>query len=284
MKRKSKFIALVLCIATVLGGISSAYAIEEQKDTGSKEIRNTSGYLTEGEVFAALAYTFDDVELSNATNNKKVYSPNGVPIKNFTAEDYSNFTDNSYGGMYLDKNGNLVLCYTEGSDMLKKVDASAKNSSNQLLNESKEVLSHNVVLKSVEYSYADLLSTYEELSSIVDQYIGFSALWVSNEDNRVVLEILPGPEGEKTKEQLSSMFDQNMLLFLEADPDDRYKAISSINGTSQISTPDGDYVSSSTPAGRMWSSSKGYYGIITCGHGHKVKDTVYKGRTFKADW
>lgn len=60
-------------------------------------------------------------------------------MESFDSKSYSNYTNNEYGGMYLDENGVLVLCYVEKSNTLKTVQnlslkASLFRSENALIN------------------------------------------------------------------------------------------------------------------------------------------------------
>lgn len=137
MKNKKILVVVLLCIFMMLSGFS-AYVVTSNENIESEyNMGNGGGYLSEEEVFEALAFTYNDSKLLSAIDSSKVKTPSNFIIKEFHAEDYSKYTNNQYGGMYMEENGELVLCYRNGSDMLSKAMNNNEEFSGKLLNSSK---------------------------------------------------------------------------------------------------------------------------------------------------
>ncbi len=98
----------------------------ESQMNSSQEI--TDFVLTEEEVFEALAYTYDDVSLKKEITSLNKEISNGRKIYIFDSTAYFEFTDGQYGGLYIDDNGNLVICYTDGEIYNKMTALNARKS------------------------------------------------------------------------------------------------------------------------------------------------------------
>lgn len=280
MKNKKIFV-LLLCIFMMLSGFS-AYAVTSNGNIESEyNMGNGGGYLSEEEVFEALASTYNDSKLLSAIDSSKVKTPSNFIISEFHAEDYSKYTNNQYGGMYMEENGELVLCYINGSDMLSKAMNSNEEFSGKLLNSSNKVIANSVTVKSVKYSYAELLKVHTYLNENANQHKGMGNSAIDIRNNKISIGVYASSEGKKAKRDLTSLFGEDMFSFVEIDPDDLPKFIANIGGTSEIRNNGilGFNPTKSTPAGRMYSPSKGYYGVITCAHGYTNGDSIYTGST-----
>ncbi|MCL1914329.1 MAG: hypothetical protein FWG10_10770 [Eubacteriaceae bacterium] len=102
--------------------------------------------------------------------------------------------------------------------------------------------------------------------------------WVDEENNRVVVGIVEDDKAGQTKKELLSALGEGMVSFVKSDPQDEIKLSATIHGTSKIyKRIDSQYISSSTPAGKMYSASKNMTGVIACGHGYSRSDIIYTG-------
>ena len=229
-------------------------------------------YLSEQDVFEALSHTFDDNKLTNQILRQTVKSPSGATISSFNSEDFSRYTNNEYGGMYLDDDGTLVVCFVDNSDYLKRADKrllSSRTATNALINSEEKVIVENYVVKSVKYSESELLAAYELVNSYIAETGLVKTADVNPIKNRIILGVTKASDIEAVKKALSTI--ENMLDFEVLDDDFKVEEIATINGTSEIHNK--QY--SSTPAGRLYSSSLNQYGIITCGHNWNIDDNVY---------
>ena len=212
MRQKRNFI-LLLCIFVMICGLSIYWATEK-RSIGSEHIEpgdivgnGVYGvYLSEEEVFEALAFTHNDLELLSQIHASG----------DFHAEDYSKHTNDQYGGMYLDKDGNLVICYLNGSEMLSKAEISNEQYSGKLLDDSKNVIADSVI-KSVKYSYTDLLEAFEYLNEKAIQYKVIKQFCIDIENNKIMIGVIPGSRIEKLKEELFPLFGEDMFSFSESD-------------------------------------------------------------------
>lgn len=241
-------------------------------DAASGQESNKRGYLTEQDVFEALSYTFDDNKLTNRILKQTTKSPSGVTISSFNSEDFSRYTNNEYGGMYLDDDGTLVVCFVDNSDYFKRVNeilSSSRTATNALVNSEEKVIVENYTVKSVKYSESELLAAYELVNSYIAETGLVKTADVSPIKNRIILGVTEASDIETVKKALSAI--ENMIDFEVLDDDFKVEEIATINGTSEIHN--NQY--SSTQAGRLYSSSLNQYGIITCGHNWNVNDNVY---------
>ena len=118
MKYTKKFLSILLTFLLIAIGTTNMNVYAENISTS--EAKNTNDIiLSEEDVFEALAYTFGDQVLKKSIKAKKVLSPSGALIDSFDSESYSNYTNNEYGGMYLNDDGVLVICYVADSNTLK---------------------------------------------------------------------------------------------------------------------------------------------------------------------
>jgi len=92
-------------------------------------------------------------------------------------------------------------------------------------------------------------------------------------NNKVRISIFDKNDINRVEEMLPDKYKKDMLAYEFLDPNDTIQLTATINGTSKI----GNGSIYSSPAGQMWSNSRGYYGIITCGHGYTVGDKVKSG-------
>jgi len=272
--KKFSFIAILLCVSMMFSGFSTQAATI--KDSfGEDSLTSTEKYLTEEEVFEALAFTYGDSILAKAIDSQKTQAPNGFVIKEFHAENYSIYTNDDYAGMYLNNNGQLVICYRNDSKSAETMRANNEKASAKLLSDTGEVLVDSVAVSEVKYSYSELSVAYEYLNKTAGEYKIIKEFWIDVENNSVVVGIFEEAKTDQTKKELLSVLSEDMISFVQSDPQDEIKEIATINGTSAINNQS----SYSTPAGQMWSSSKGYYGIITCGHGYSNNQNIYTGKT-----
>lgn len=272
--KKFSFVAILLCLSMLFSGFSTQVAIS--KDSfDSDNLSSAVKYLTEEEVFEALAFTYGDSVLAEAIDAQKTQAPNGFIIKEFHSENYSKYTNDDYAGMYLNDGGQLVICYRSGSKSAKTMQANNRKASAKLLTDTGKVLVDSVAISEVKFSNAELSGAYEHLNRTADKYKIIKEFWIDIENNKVVVGIFEDAKTEQIKKELLSVLGEDMISFVHSDPKDEIKEIATINGTSAINNQS----AYSTPAGQMWSPSKGYYGIITCGHGYSNNQNIYTGKT-----
>jgi hypothetical protein len=269
-----KLFAILLCVTLFMSGIG-AYAADNKDNTNSEAFTEDHGYLTEEEVFAALAVTYGDSKLMEELEIKQYKAPNGFVIEGFHAGDYNEYMNNQYGGMFLNENGGLVLCYVNGTKALSVAEKRVDSISSTLFNAKKETVAETVIVKGVKYSYQNLIDACEKLNTAALKLDGINQIWVDIENNRIVVDVDDNERGYKAESELRSVVDKEMVFFTRTKDAREIKFIATINGTSAINN--GSHAS--TPAGQMYSSSKGNYGIITCGHGYSNGNSIYSGLT-----
>ncbi len=275
MKNIKKFLSLLLTFLLLTTGAINfnAYAYETLKqDKG-----NTNNvFLSEEEVFEALAYTSSNQALKRSINSQKKLSPSGAIIDSFDAESYSKYTNDEYGGMYLNDDGILVLCYVSESNTLKSLQKFSDEQNllktyKTLFNPNNEFVC-NYTIKSVKYSESELLYAYDFVNKLCEN--GNKTIKTVDIDvfkNRIVIGIQKSSDIKKIVNDLSEI--KGMFSFEILGDDFEVIEIATINGTSAINNGS----TSTTPAGRMYSSTLNKYGVITCGHGWEVGDSVYSG-------
>jgi len=219
----------------------------EIDDTNNKN--HEMGYLTEEQVFEAIAFTYDDFNLLYNIELGRVKTPRGFIIEGFHAEDYNKYTNYQYGGMYMD-DGVLIICYTEESDALNKAIINNEKNSGKLFNPVGEILT-NIAIRAVKYSYDDLLKIYEHLNETSFKYKGISGFGIDIKNNRIVIDIYSNCESENIKKEILSAFNEDSVFFNESDPDDITKDCATIYERSKLDN------GGTSPAGTMFSWSKG---------------------------
>lgn len=270
--KKYKFISVLLALILVAINILGIGAFAK---TPTK-IQNESKYvyLSEEEVFEALAYTYQDQELQTAISSEKVVGPLGDAVDSFDSEAFSKFTNDEYGGMYIDNNGILVICFVDGSDKLTAATSNKNiNSLQTLKNVNGETVVENYVFKAVPYSEQDLLDAYDFVNKLAAKEPAIRAVDVDIFGNRIVIGIQESKDIETINEKLETI--SGMYAFQILGKEYQANNVVTISGTSAINNKR----ISSTPAGKLYSYKYGQYGIITCAHGWSSNDIVYSGNT-----
>lgn len=277
-KRNLSLIAMALVAAISVTNVSAASGstVGEQKfaDQNSQTAGNEI-YLTEEDVFEALAYTFQDTTLQTKIASEEQLSPSGVSIQRFDAQSYSEYTDDEYGGMYLDENGQLVICYVNGSETMQAQQAmisqtARSNTPAVLKNEENEVVAQNYTFKSVEYSESELLNAYDLVNDFAEQSGMIQSVDVNVIENRIDI----GVQSEADVPQINQALVQieGMYELALVDPDFGCENCTVLNGTSRVYTPSAQY---SSVAGKIYCPRISGYGVVTCGHGWNQGDYVY---------
>lgn len=234
--------------------------------------------LSQEDVFEAIAYTFGEQGLKEAISAETALSPTGALLSRFDSEDYSKYTNNEYGGMYINDYGVLVLCYVEGSDAVKalqetNVGRNIQQISTALVNSNNEVVAEKYMFKSVKYSEQELLSAYELANQFAKKNSTVKTVDVDYFKNRIIIGIEAAADIESVNQGLSSIKGMYACELLE----EGFEAIdvATINGISAINNGN----IASTPAGKLLRSDTMTWGIVTCGHGWAAGDDVYSGNT-----
>lgn len=276
--KKFKFLSIVLATLITLTGIFSVEAYAAEPIQPSKTISNDEIFLTEDDVFEALAYTYDDKALQNEINDVVDYSPSGARIKSFDAADYSEYTNNEYGGMYLNEDGVLVICYVAEGQVLQSQNAARSQkiktkTANSLVNANNDIVASEYIFKSVKYSESELLTAYEFVNEVAGRDFGIETASVDVYSNRIVI----GIKDIKYMETINDNFNDidGMYAFEILDDNNEILDVATINGTSPINNGS----ISSTPAGKVYSTELKNWGIVTCGHGWAKGNSVYSGST-----
>ena len=221
--------------------------------------------LYEEEVIEALAYALDDKALQKDIEKQTVLSPTGAHMKSFDARAYSDYTNEEYGGMYIDEKGQLVLCYVENSKWLKKVTSKQP----VLMKSDKTIVSDNYRVKAVKYSAAELQRAYEQINEEARRGAEIRTVDIDWFENRLVV----GVTGNKALSSVSKALRKMQVSYAVelVDEKDTIQEVATISGTSCI----GNVYISSTTAGKMYSLTQGKWCYVTCGHGWSVSNTVY---------
>ncbi len=277
MKNIKKFISIFMMVLLLATGTVNFSVYAEEVSIQPK--KNTSEvFLSEETVFEALAYTFADQTLKKSIDSQKVLSPSGSFIDGFDADSYSKYTNDEYGGMYLNDDGVLVLCYVSGSDTLKlsqKISNKqlSSNASKTLVNSDNEFVC-NYTIKGVKYSEYELLEAYDVVNKLCkDNNEIIKTVDVDVFENRLIIGVPNLSDVSIIKNELSAI--DGMYALEVLGDESEVTDIATISGTSAINNG----TISSTPAGRMYSSTLQKYGVITCGHGWAAGNSVYKGST-----
>ncbi len=276
MKYTKKFLSILLTFLLIAIGTTNMNVYAENISTS--EAKNTNDIiLSEEDVFEALAYTFGDQVLKKSIKAKKVLSPSGALIDSFDSESYSNYTNNEYGGMYLNDDGVLVLCYVADSNTLKSSQKISKIKSSKLgqtlINPENEAIC-NYTFKEVQYSEKELLEAYDTINELAIK--NNNIIKTVNVDilrNRIIIGLTDASDISLINNEIS--IDNGIYAFEILDKDFEINDIATISGTSAINNGK----ISSTPAGKIYSSVLKKYGVVTCGHGWSVGDAVYSGST-----
>ncbi|MDR1158939.1 MAG: hypothetical protein LBK75_11685 [Oscillospiraceae bacterium] len=207
---------LCLCVL-VLGLVTSA--VGEKGSMLPETYADDGGYLSEEEVFSALAAAYGDIKLLTRIKSAQSETPSGLVLEGFHAEDYNAYVDNEYGDMYLNENdrSELVLCYVAGSKslaMMEKMNNSKFGTLSTLTGKT-----FSVVIKSVAYSYGDLLEANDRLIEIFSKhgYQGRHTQWVDVQNNRIVVEMDTNEALDKVEKELTSFFEKDMVSFVRTD-------------------------------------------------------------------
>lgn len=99
MKNNKKFLSIMITFFLLVTGTANFNVYAEESSKQYDKNANEE-FLSEEDVFEALAYTFSDQTLNKSINNQKVLSPSGTLIDSFDSESYSEYTNDEYGGMY----------------------------------------------------------------------------------------------------------------------------------------------------------------------------------------
>lgn len=258
----NKFKRKMFLSLTVILILSSTYISTFASDSTEKTNTHTKKfYLTEEEVFEALAYTFDDHDLKAAIASNAQASPTGIYTKSFSSENYSQYTNDQYGGMYIDDDGTLVICYVDGSDTLYSARLNSQISkvrkSSSLINAKNEPIVNNYTFKAVKYSYDELLSAYDHVNDFAEQTGIIQTASIDLVDNTIEIGIIEPDKLNIIHEGLSAIDGMYSVTILDPE-EDVFHDIAAIDGTSRISNG----TSSSTPAGRLYSSKINNYLVL----------------------
>jgi hypothetical protein len=197
------------------------------------------GYLSEEEVFSALAAAYGDIKLLTRIKSAQSETPSGPVLEGFHAEDYNVYMDNEYGGMYLNEHdrSELVLCYVAGSKslaMMEKMNNSKFRTLSTLTGKT-----FSLVIKSVTYSYGDLLEANDRLIEIISkilskhEYEDIYSWGIDVRNNRIAIEMGTSEALDKVEKELIPFFEKDMLFFVRADQK-KWKFTATINETSTI--------------------------------------------------
>lgn len=263
MAKKFFIFLLTLSLVVSLPAYASAAAIE----TSASNTTEKSLSLTEEDVFKALAYTYTDNKLMRAIEGQESI----LDGKAFHAADYAEYTNNTYGGMYVDENGTLVLCYLENSDVLKAMSAKAEKIGG-LKNVSGNTIVSSMTVKEVENSYQDLLVAKEQMREFVRNYSNIFKVSINTQTNKVRVEITDDGNAEETMNAVFARFSKEIIevAVTQRKPDD-VKTKATINCFSPINNG----TNSATAAGKMLTSDG--FKVVSCAHdGFTTGRTVYK--------
>lgn len=137
-KNVKKVIALILSIITLFVCFS-VYASNNSL-LSQNNFEQEALYLSEEDVFEYLGFTCKETPLQDEIAKAKSLSPNGIILSAFGTDDFSDFTNGEYGGMYLDDRGNLTICFKENSNSYAKYAAKTQKPLGKLLKQSGEVI------------------------------------------------------------------------------------------------------------------------------------------------
>ncbi len=235
----------------------------------SEDLEKRVMYLTEEDVLSAMAYTYQDTKLNRAMLDANTQEP-------LDSETYAEKIEPDFGGMFVDENGDLVLCYKEHSSALRKASLNNRENQTTLKNTSGETVAETVKIKTVRYSQTELLDTQNNMVSVMEEFPDIPSFYIDYEANKIHVTAKSQEAVKQYKEHMSSKIDVNMLEFFIM-PNYSFEDTIGIHGTRNITNVVG--VTGSTPAGVMYSSRFKCSGIITCGHGYSYADRVYDKTT-----
>lgn len=118
--------------------------------------------------------------------------------------------------MYLNENGELIICYVDNSDALEQAKKKLLKST-VLTNESNEVVAESVTVKNVTYSYDELLNANDKLIGIWDQYKDIYKAGIDVENNNIRVELASSESSDKTEQDLDALFDNGILNIIRTD-------------------------------------------------------------------
>lgn len=268
--KKCKILSMIAAITIIAASTMSVNA----QSTEPAQKSTTDNYLTQEEVFEALAHTFSDTSLKKEIESENKYSPTGALMQSFDAESYSEYTNNEYGGMYLNDEGTLIICYVDGSNTLKaaKSKLSTRKVSAALTNEDNEIVAEKYSFKPVKYSEKELLDAYDLINNLAVKNGIIKSAGIDVFENRVIVGISEISDIEQVEKDLVSI--DGMYAF-ELQKKSDYQFCATINGTAPINNGS----IQSTPAGKIFNDMFDGWGIVTCGHGWATNNNVYYGNT-----
>lgn len=199
---------LSVFLAALLLTLSPAeFTVYAKEISAENQNQSSVGSLTEEEVFEALSYTFDDETMKNSINSQKELSPSGALVNSYNADSYSEYTDDEYGGMYLNNAGILVICYVNGSDTAKIMKKANNNKlglkkNNTLVNSKNEFVCEYEI-KNVKYSEKELLSAYDVVNELAENEKSIKTTDVDVFQNRIIIGVSAKSDIEKISSELS---------------------------------------------------------------------------------
>ena len=284
MKNKKNLFILIFSVLILTTFTIFAFATNKVQNKTSKATSNTAitscASVTEEEVIKALAYTYNDKELLEEINKKTISLLNGKSLNNFGSLEYSNYTQNQFGGIYVDPEKQILyICYTDGL-LYNQIASLNKNNSETLKISDSKKIGLQVKIKKVENSYNRLQSLHALLSNLIkENETEFSDVrgWGINIiENKLRITLYQTETFEETKNKLCKIIDEDTIIFEYVDPQDNYKFMS---GNSQTVTNEsilGNGSSFTSVCGIVYNPSRNDNLLITCGHGYSSGQTVYQ--------
>lgn len=287
MKRKfliPLFSILIIAIFTTLAlahlftpNSTEANNINQNISSSSNIITYTS--VSEEEVIKALAYTYNDKELIKLINENTTALANGKSLNNFGSAEYSDYTDEQFGGMYVDKDRNtLYICYTEG-ELYNKIKKLNEDKSKKLNISANEKIGLNIEIKTVSNSYAKLVACRELLSNLIlenkDEFSDVRGFGTNIIENKLRITLFETETYKETQEKLISILGKDIIIFEIVSPEDKvsFKALNTMTVSNDSEISNLDY--STSVGGIMYNEARNDNLLITCGHGYSANDGVY---------
>lgn len=141
-----------------------------------------------------------------------------------------------------------------------------------LINSENEVIC-NYTIKEVQYSEKELLDAYDIINNLAESKDEIKTVDIDVFKNRIIIGVSTASDISLINDNLAVV--DGMYAFEILDDDFEVQNTATISSTTAINNGS----ISSSPAGKLYSSSLGKYGIITCGHGWSLGNGVYKGST-----
>lgn len=175
-----------------------------------------------------------------------------------------------YGGSYVDDNGDLTILLTENN---QNIQNTVKNIADD----------NRIKFKNSKYSYAELTRLSDTISNkvqenlnnkvrsknILDDVEGTALI----DDKNIIKVFIKDINDQKIKEFKENVVDSDALVFMNSSEENVDDAGYQLSGQ-KISTSSGSGLSSAFRVRRA--TDNGFeYGFLTCGHGNKLRDSVY---------